>query len=440
MEGEKVKVEKKKFSLEQLFDNKQFLRVFSVVVAVLLWIVVAMTNKDTVPRTIHNVPVNMDLQSANLQNLQLELVDDVQYYVDVEVNGPRTEVGQLTADSPELATTVKLGQITEKGDQDLPVVSALSDADLAKLSFDIISYSPARIQVTLDRFKTESFEIQPVVKGVSTAPPYIYDRQYVSPNRVAVTGPEAELEKVARAQVTLDLEETLESTKVVSRPVELYDVQGQLINLEDHHLSIDTEEAVLTISVLKETGLPLEVRFLNVPRNFPLAELQECMTMSHDYASIAGPQDVVDSLTEIVLGYIDIKDLRLDEHTFSYSLGLDEISEEIRLLDDIGTVTVDFDDTNWTSAVLNLSGIEVINQPDGYVVQPLNNALYNVEFVGDAETLESLTADDVVIELDLSEREVTPGQQTYPVKICVPGKGLVWAVGDHSVVIQVAEK
>jgi hypothetical protein len=45
---------------------------------------------------------------------------------------------------------------------------------------------------------------------------------------------------------------------------------------------------------------------------------------------------------------------------------------------------------------------------------------------GERDTLEGMTADDVVAQVDLSEKELTPGQYKYPVKISVPTKGLVW--------------
>lgn len=429
----------KKGAISRWFDNKQFVQIFAVVMAVCLWVVVAMTNNDTISKTIRNVPVDLDFQTANLQNLQLKVIGDPQFFVDVEVRGPRTEVGQLTADSPELATTLRVGQITEKGAYTLSVIPAYED--VGKLPYEIVSYSPETIQVKMDRIGSKTFKVDPVVNGVSTAPPYVFDQQYATPQRVLVTGPEEELEKISGARAVLELTQTLERTYADDVPVELVDVQGDAINLADKHLSLDVEEVQLVVSVLKETELPLEIGFLNVPRSFPLDSLREYMTMSNTSVRIAGPADVVDRLTEIVLGYVDITNLRLDDNTYHYPIELKEISDQIKLrMDDVTSVTVEFDDANWDSAYFNVESIVPVNVPEGFEVTPASTTLQNVEFVGDASVLANMTSGDIVAELDLSEREITVGQTTYPVKISVPGRGLVWATGDHSVVIQVEEE
>ena len=60
--------------------------------------------------------------------------------------------------------------------------------------------------------------------------------------------------------------------------------------------------------------------------------------------------------------------------------------------------------------------------------------------MGDQEVLATITGNDVVAEIDLSDRSVKEGQFSIPVNVYLPSKGLVWAVGDYSAVVQVKEK
>lgn len=431
------KLSKDKLSLEKLFENKQFLIVFALVMSVMLYFTVAMVNNDTITYTIHNVPVNLDLQAANLTSLQLYVVEGEDQTVDVEVLGSRKVVGQLTASSEMLATTAKISEITSKGKHSIQVVSAVNTDDLP---FTIVNYSKSRIEVELDRMKKASFTIAPITKGVSSPPGYFYEDAVVTPNVVNVTGPEAEISKIASAEIELELAEPLDHTYARDIPIVLKDAQGNAINIDEKHVTIDVTEAQLVITVLTETGLPLEVDFLTPPRNFPAEDLREYMTMSSNYVMIAGPSDVIERLTEIHLGYIDIKELRPENSAYSFSVALDDISNQIISLDNINSVTVEFDTSDWDSNNFTLSNITPINVPLDKDVKIVSTQINDVEIVGTRAAMENITADDIVAELDLSEREITSGQYNYPVKISVPGAGLVWATGSHNVTIQVSDK
>lgn len=429
---------RKRFDLFELFENKRFLMVFAFLISMLLFIFVSMSGNENIDYTITNVPVNLDLQSANLTNLRLNIIEGDNNYVDVKINVPRTQLAQYSADSPELATTAQVSSITEPGVHTLSVMSAV--ANVEDLPFTIVSYSPRTIQVRVDRLKSSTFDINPVVKGLSVAKGYVLDSETVSPSTVTVSGPESEISKISSVEVSLDLPEPLAQTYAPMLPIVLKDAEGKEIDPDTHHIKMDATEVQLALTVLKETGVPLEVGFQNIPRDFPTEKLKEAMTITPDYVRIAGREEVVDRLTEILLGYVDIKELRPGSNSFTFPLRLGDISDEITSLENITNVSVMFDDFNWDTQTFNLSNLQLINQPSGYDVRLMSERLDNVTLVGDKDVLEALTADDIVAEVDLFDRELSTGQRSFPVKISVPGKGLVWALGSYTTVIQVEEK
>lgn len=425
---------KRRESRLRLFDSNKFLKVFAVVLAVFLYIIVAMVTNDTIDYTIRNVPINLDLHSASLTNLGLNVIEGAEYMVDITINGPRTLVPQYEKDSPELATTVRLNNITEPGTHTVSVIPAVDTSDLP---FKIVSYSPRSIQVRLDRLKTQSFSITPVVNGISIPPGYVLENQTVTPQRVSVTGPEAEVDKIVGAEIAFELTEALDHTIAPELDIVLRDAEGQAINHLEKHLTMDVEKAQLVLTVLKETGLPLEVKFLNMPRNFPEEELRSYLRMSTDYAMVAGPENVIGRLTEIMLGEIDLKELTPLSATFTFPL---ELPTQIVSLENLSNVAVNFETEEWDSVRFNVREIQLLNQPANYDVELRSTRIDGVQFVGKREILETMTADDIVAEVDLADREITPGQSNFPVKISAPSKGMVWAVGDYGVVIQVSEK
>jgi YbbR domain-containing protein len=186
--------------MKKLFANNRFLIVFAAVCSLLLYIMVSITTNDSRTRMIYNVPVKLDTTNATLTNQRLNLVDEVEYFTDIEVYGPLSAIDDLTANSPELLTTVRLNNITEPGTYEPTLVSGYEGGGEA-LPFSIESYSPDKIMLTFDRQVGKDFTVEPVVNGVKTSPPYVFDNQYASPETVRVTGPENELARVSSAAV-----------------------------------------------------------------------------------------------------------------------------------------------------------------------------------------------------------------------------------------------
>ena len=140
-----------------------------------------------------------------------------------------------------------------------------------------------------------------------------------------------------------------------------------------------------------------------------------------------------------MLGYISIKELTITENKYIFDVELP--SDQYINVDNITTVAIEFDTENWDTARFNVDSqqMQIVNNPPGYDVSVLSSTLNNIVLVGKKNVLETVTAADIVVTIDLSEKNIETGQYTYPVKISLPNKGLVWAVGDYSVIIQVME-
>lgn len=431
---------KKKISFKQLFDNNRFLQIFSLVTAALCWLVVYMTQSYTAPKKIYHVPVNIEQQSSALAEIGLSVVEGGNSYVDVEVEGVRSIVANLTPDDFMLST--KITNVTEGGIYDLKVTSVSSSPNP---DYEIKGFSPDTVRVKFDRMDTRQLEIKPRINGLAIAPGYTEKSTSVTPTTVNINGPVSELEKIKSCIVTAELANPsakpfLDKTFADNFPITLLDANGEALDPEAMHITLDTEEAQIMIQVLKTTELPLEVSFTYVPKGFPIEELEALMHKSQESVTIAGPEDIIKKLTEIQLGYIDLKSLSTENTAYSFDVPLPTPSDQFMRLDNITSVVVSFDDSNWDEAVFNVANIQPLNVPVGYDVEIPAKTIYSVRFVGDIDVLESMISEDIVAEVDLSDREIASGSYSLPVKISVPGKGLVWAVGDHSITVDVTER
>lgn len=111
--------------------------------------------------------------------------------------------------------------------------------------------------------------------------------------------------RVYRCVVKAEVNRELSKTETIRTKIELQDQDGKVV--ESKYINLDTSTAEVTIPVLKKKEVPVKVEFLNVPPEFPLDELQ--YTYSQETIEIAGPEEDIDNLSEIHLGYIDMKEL-----------------------------------------------------------------------------------------------------------------------------------
>jgi YbbR domain-containing protein len=158
-------------------------------------------------------------------------------------------------------------------------------------------------------------------------------------------------------------------------------------------------------------------------------------TLSNSTVTVAGIPEILARYSEISLGYIDMKAFDpSDNYTFNV-----ELPTGFTNVDHLQTVEVVFDETNLAEGMFTINNFTIKNRPSNYEVQVTTTRLTNVRILGDKSIVDSLTSDDIVAEIDLSDRNIQAGQFSVPIKIYMPTKGFVWAVGDYSAIINVKE-
>ncbi len=415
-----------------LFDNKQFLMAFSLVAAAICWLIVVMTQGTTTTVVIANVPVQVDSQSEVLLDLGLHPIETETQYVDVEVNGLSTVVGLLTPD--DLNVVPRLNGVTEPAVYDL---SLMSGSQTPNPDYVIRSFSPSTVKLRFDRIERRSFNVEERINGLAIVGGYVENGTEITPDVVTIEGPATELERISRCEITTELAAPLDRTYVANCPIILYDENGEQIDPEALHLSMDTAEARVVIQVLKRAEIPLAYEYLTPPVGFPIRELGARASLSQDTVVIAGPEDIINGIQQINLGYVDVRDITPDRSSFQFEVPLPNPADQFIRVDNVSSVALNFSLAGLDTARFTVTDLRVVNVPFGFVVQPLAYTIPDVVLVGHMDILQSLTTESIIAEIDFSERDVVSGSYTWPVKISVPGRGLVWAVGDYTVTVEV---
>ena len=79
--------------------------------------------------------------------------------------------------------------------------------------------------------------------------------------------------------------------------------------------------------------------------------------MSVNQIDIAGSEDAVQNISEINLGYIDIRELDVGK-TFQFNIS---VPSGFKNISNVTQVTVTFTDTNWSSKLLDVTDIRQSN-------------------------------------------------------------------------------
>ncbi len=416
-----------KFKLKGIFEKSKFTWFLSIAIAVISWFVVAVAIDPETTISIADIPININTQASAISRLELNAIDGSQAKVTLIIRGKSYVVGNMN--SSDFAISASLTGVTGPGVFDLPLeVKKLSGEDV-----EILQVRPSTVRVKFDRLSSKTLPIEVDINGlVVEGEDYIVEKETVTPAEVNITGAEIDVNKIVRAVVKVGLSEPISKPMVVKEGLTFLDIDGNVVDTP--YISQDTATAEVIIPVKKIAELPLTVSYTSLPPGFNPDELH--YSLSNQTIRVAAVPEMLGNFTEIHLGYINLRDLNFFEPiTFNVTLPAGFTN-----LDNVESVVVEYNDTGFSTAVFNVSTINLINQPPNYSVSITTPRITGVRVVGPKEVLDKLTTRDIVAEIDLSEREIAAGQYSLPVNLYVPGKGPVWVTGSYTAVVSVRQK
>lgn len=416
-----------KMKKNNLIYNNNFLRIFSIVIAALVWYIVVTTVSQNITVKIKDVPVNFDdFASSSLGKVGLNPINiDKNATVDVLISGNREEVGALKKE--DIKVVPDLSKITVAGVYDVDLFTENTQGSSVKVE----SIFPKQLSIQFDRIASRKFTVDANVEGISVPEGYMMQSETVSPKEITISGPEIDVSKVYKVVATAEVNKTVEQTYSQKTKIQLLDRDMNVITSK--YISSNYDEVNISVPVLKIKKIPFKFEYLNVPPELPVEDIDYEFT--DDYIEVAAPVSDIENLTEINLGYIDINDLK-EKNAYKFNV---ELPQGYINIQNIKDVIVKFDTSNMASANIVVNNIKAVNVPAIYDVD-VETKQIEVAMYGDKDIISTLTSGDVVAEVDFSDREIGTGKSLVPVKVYAPAAGLVWATGDYEAVIDVKEK
>ena len=204
------------------------LKLASVFLAVVLWLVVNAINNPTVPQGYYNIPVkllNTDLITKSGQ--VYEVMDGTDVISRVTVRAPRSVINQLKEEN--IIATADVNDISS-----LDTIAIKLSTDRFGRDINSITGSIDTVKLKIENEKSKSLALKTTTSG-QIADGYLIGDITPDQNLVRISGPESVIEQIVKAQVDIDIS-GMTSDIVTNAEIKLYDSENNEIMTELHRI------------------------------------------------------------------------------------------------------------------------------------------------------------------------------------------------------------
>lgn len=378
----------------KILTNNLGLKIISIVLAFILWLVVVNINnpKTTVTFTAMATIENSDVITDN--GKVYDILDDSNL-VTFTVSGPRTTVESMSASDFEVVADMN------KIDLDLGFVP-IDVTPLKHASQITIEKKTTNLKVAIENLAKEQF----VIAAAATGTPkdgYAQGEVSVDPNMVSISGPESVVSKVAKVVATVNVDGASgeRTQKVV--PV-VYDDDGNVIDSDKMNILPGTVEVKANILLTKE--VPIKVESTGTPKSGYVLTEVKC---SPETIVVKGSKDNLSQISSITIPAAEI-DVEGISKSIEKKLDITQyLPEGIQLFDkDLTNVVVTATITPMTNRTITLDPSDIIvkNVPDGYNVE-FDESVIKIIISGLSEAVTDVTASSLNPVIDLQNETNT---------------------------------
>lgn len=418
-------MEPKKRERRTVWDYPAVLWCAAVACAVLAWLIVTMYFDQESDKTVTVSNITYTYQSSTYSSLGLDIVETPEISgVTVRIKGSGTIIGGIR--ESDIMVYPKYSTVRGAGTVTLELGARFITSDYDNLGIELIVENPTTVTVVFDNVSEKTMRVTADTSQIAIADGFILNSVSSVPAEVTLTGPTSELEQIDSVVATVTSEEELSDSVTLEAPLEMRDVNGNVVTPQ--YTTMDSDTAAITLNVLQVRELPLTVNFIGLPSGFDESSLK--YSLDRSTLRVAGPARTISKMNELSVASLDLGQSFAFDRDYQLSV---ELPDGIVSQDGITTVTLTFDTTNMASTTLNISNIRVINVPSDMEVDVLTSRISGVTLYGPADEIEELSADNVQAQVDCQSISVTAGQQTLPVTIQIPSSSRIFAVGSYTV-------
>ncbi len=436
-------MKKSKFTLNDIFYNNRILLVFSVVVAIIIWVVIAVEYTPETTVTIKNVPVKVD--TSFLKNtLSLDAYGEEGLKVDVTIIGKRyiVEDDDIIND---IEVSANLGSVNHGGETYvLPIeVSSVS----TRPEYEIVSVSVDSVSVFFDVESSKKVPVR-VSLTVDGGEDNLAQEGYFACDpapelkEITIYGPESEINDISEIVAQVDMHGGLTENTNIQAKLLLQKNNGQT----PKYVELNSASTVnVLVPVYKTVECGVECSFTGIPEAYiptgyiegsyygeadkEILPFTYSITPEKELFGFKKEKDRTDRT--VIIGEIDFSEIKPGKNELTFAFEDNEFnainSENAEFV-----VTVNANGVVYGSpfiipeTMMLLDGSREVTVKDGVGTK--------IQVVGPSESVYNLTSENFALDY---KNATSNNDGTVTVPVVLTGVDDCWIYGKYSVITEV---
>lgn len=424
--------EKKSFSIKGLFKNNNFVLLFSLIAAIIFWMVLTVTESDS-ENTVAGINVSIPIENSVVSEMGLDVIGDTTgYQAAVTVKGPAYVVGTLTPN--DIAVTASISGVTSAGGYELEL-RASKQAGSVNNEFEIVSISPSTITVNFDYIDTKQFVVTAQAIGASAIEGLVAENPVVSDSNYATLtfkGSRTNIDKIAKVVAVAEVNQVLSETKTFKSVLEIYDAENNKLSAENYTITaadgLAVSDVQVSVPISKMKTVEVKAQFTNMPDAFKNNAIAH--SLSYATLDIIGPPETIDNITSVSLSEINFDEISENNQQFEVSLIL---PDGVKSVDNVESVTVTINGLN--NYVVRTFTVSNLSTSSANGSATLSRNIRNVKICGPKSELDKISSDDLFAEVAIDGLQ--SGEHTVSARIKSKTSDKIWQVGSYTATVNV---
>jgi len=419
---------KRKITFASLMANNKVLFAFSVVVAVVFWCLVSMSQTTEIERVFQNVKVTINMEESLPKNSGLEIFGNDEFFVDVSVKGLSYLVNDSAFSADNISVLASCSAVSAAGTYELPLSYSLKGVSEG---IEIVNTSATSVKVTFDERVTKTFALTEDIEeteGYSLGEGLIRENPRLSTDSVEISGPSREVSKITAVKAHAVLSEELTSTVTLEAELIAESASG---TLDFSYFTVkNADQIYITIPVNQVGTYKTAVDFIGLPQAYRGEGIEYTITPSEIEVSVhtgVGETQINDS-NEILVGTVDFSQINNTTNRIVVENN-QLLSEPVRF-----TVTVDMSSMQkrWLEIPVDLTDVKL---PDGATVT--SATVKSVQIIGPYQSVMKLDKSAAYAVPVFDKASYSSGTHKVPVKIVLRTLTDSWVYGTYTIDITV---
>ncbi len=403
-----------------IIRNNWHLKLFSVVIAIVIWFIIVQYVNPEDTRKLENVRIEVNTVDSIPVNEGLVLVTDYDKSMTITYTAGRDVIAMLNTE--KIKAYVDLSGATKSGEYSFPV-----KVDTGGQNITVVDQSIKEATLKFEKSASAQVKVDVVADG-TVAEGYVKNDPVCVPSYINIEGPESKVSKIVSAKAVVP-EKNFKETNVYSCEYSFIDENGETVTKD--FITADTDKVDVTVTVLKTKNIPITATIINSSGGYEgdFAKL----SIEPSSITIAGSDEVLETYNSYDLGTIDVAE---QKNNFSQNYVV-SLQNGIKNVDGVSTVSVAVDFGDIRTKTLEFKAFQIDNLTSDQKAEILDKSL-SVTFRGVADDIAKLDMSNVTIVADFQNKKHSKGTSNIPVYAVVPDSYKVGVIGKYYLTVEIS--